>query len=91
MSSHAWEDSKCERQTQDLDPCSLKQSLSNLKRGTAYGCVTRAVPVQVDAIITRAEPYMHSAKKRARRLSVVASDYVRRHSFGPAQAKAHEM
>ncbi|CAK0770026.1 hypothetical protein CVIRNUC_003726 [Coccomyxa viridis] len=47
-------------------------------------------PAEVDAIITRAEPYMHSAKKRARRLSVVASDYVRRHSFGPAQAKAHE-
>jgi hypothetical protein len=46
---------------------------------------------QVNAIITRAEPFVHSAKKRARRLSVAATDYVRRHSFGPAQPlKIHE-
>ena len=35
---------------------------------------------QVDAIILHAEPYMHSAKKRARRLSVAAGDILRRHS-----------
>lgn len=45
----------------------------------------------MNAIITRAEPFVHSAKKRARRLSVAATDYVRRHSFGPAQPpKIHE-
>ena len=48
------------------------------------------VPTQVSAIITHAEPYVHSAKKRARRLSVAATDYVRRHSFGPIPPKAHE-
>ncbi len=48
------------------------------------------VPVQVTAIISHAEPYMHSAKKRARRLSVAATDYVRRHSFGPVPLKDHE-
>lgn len=45
---------------------------------------------QVDAIISHAEPYMHSAKKRARRLSVAAGDILRRHSnVGVPQAKMH--
>lgn len=80
----------CERHT--FRPWSLDLKLSAITHATRYRrCMCdNAVLVQVDAIITRAEPYMHSAKKRARRLSVVASDYVRRHSFGPAQAKAHE-
>lgn len=49
------------------------------------------VAAQVDAIISHAEPYVHSAKKRARRLSVAATDFYRRHSVGPAmQEKVHE-
>jgi hypothetical protein len=45
---------------------------------------------QVDAIISHAEPYVHSAKKRARRLSVAATDFYRRHSVAPGADKAHE-
>ncbi|EIE20701.1 hypothetical protein COCSUDRAFT_54200 [Coccomyxa subellipsoidea C-169] len=47
-------------------------------------------PAEVNAIISHAEPYMHSAKKRARRMSVVATDFVRRQSMGLTQTKSHD-
>lgn len=45
--------------------------------------------MQVNAIISHAEPYVNSAKKRARRLSVAASDFVRRQSVGLTHTKLH--
>ena len=52
--------------------------------------LTGACPWQVDAIASTADrvsaPYVHSAKKQACRLSVAASDFMRRSSFG---IKAH--
>ncbi|BDA42223.1 probable reticulon-like protein B18 [Coccomyxa sp. Obi] len=47
-------------------------------------------PAEVDAIISHAEPYMHSAKKRARRMSLVANDFVRRHSVALTHSKPHD-
>lgn len=45
---------------------------------------------QMDAIISHAEPFVHSAKKRARRLSLAAGDMLRRHSnVHISQPKAH--
>ncbi len=46
--------------------------------------------MQVDAIISHAEPYVHSAKKRARRMSLVANDFVRRHSVALTHSKPHD-
>ena len=42
----------------------------------------------MSAIISHAEPYVHSAKKRARRLSMAAGDILRRHS-SISQSKVH--
>lgn len=42
--------------------------------------------MQVDYIITHAEPYTQSVKKSARRLSIAATDFARRNLGG---AKAH--
>lgn len=46
--------------------------------------------LQVESIISHAEPFVHSAKKRARRMSVAANDFVRRHSVGLTHAKLHD-
>ena len=44
--------------------------------------------LQVDAIVSTAEPYAQSARKRARRLSVAAGDFARR-SMGGTGSKFH--
>ena len=72
-------------------PDTLFMDLRDHQWPTLPGEQNRACPAaQVSAIISHAEPYVHSAKKRARRLSIVAGDMLRRHSsIGVPQSKMH--
>ena len=73
--------------------CALILSLLGQPRRlcrSGYGECSAGRMAQVDAIISHAEPYVHSAKKRARRLSLAAGDMLRRHSsMHTSQPKAH--
>lgn len=72
-----------------MTPCVAGVEVSVVGRDLAEADTRGRHVSQVDAIVSTAEPYAASAKKRARRLSLAAGELMnRRVSFG-AVAKPH--